>query len=140
MKTFWYNIKYKFSQEYRIYHHKIYIDLGFHKLLKYLWKVRKQINIKSLKLKVYKGDCGYNIWCDYYMDIRASYSDFINKWFAIHVEPLGYKYKWGFYVWEYCPEIVIVFNKKIRYTIRLETTNNREFWQNVVNLIARKKD
>jgi len=138
----WNWIKYKFSQEHRIYTHKIYIDLGFHKLWKDWFSVRKQVDGKP-RLVFYKGDMGDDNWCEYYMDIIATYRDFKNKWFAIHVEPLGYKYKWMSHVYQYCPEIVIVFNKKIVYTIRLEPpkeVNDFSWWSNIINLITQKKD
>lgn len=128
-------IKCQFNKEYRLYNHKIYLDLGFHKLFKYLHQI-KNIDEKP-HLKFYKGDCGFNIWCDYYMDIHTSYNSFINKWFAIHVEPLGYKYKWGYFTFTYAPEIVCVFNKKIIFTIRLEASHG--FWQNVVDIITSQK-
>ena len=131
--------------ERKIYYHQIYIDLGFHKLWKDWFKVRKQLPEKERPhLKFYKGDCGHSIMCDYYMDLHASFNAFKNKKFALHVEPLGYKYKWGQYVYTYRPEIVCVFNKKIIFTIRLEEPNKddkcreHEYWQEVVNLITQK--
>ena len=77
------------------------------------------------------------------MDIYASFKSFKNKLFALHVEPLGYKYKWGENVYTYRPEIVCVFNKKIIFTIRLMEPHNvseHEYWQEVVSLITQKKD
>lgn len=136
------NLKYYTSKDYRLYNHKIYIDLGFHKLWKDWWKVRKKINGKP-RLVFYKGEVTDDNWCEYYMDIHASYKSFIDKWFAIHIEPMGYKTKWGENVWEYCPEVVIVFWKKIRCTIRLEApkdVENCNWWWVVMYLLTQKKD
>ena len=141
----WQKIKWYFSKEHRLYTHKIYIDLGFHKLWKDWFKCRKQVNDKPI-LKFYKGDMGNDNWCEYYMDIHASYKSFLNKWFAINVEPLGYKYKWGQFQYTYQPEVVCIFNKKIIFTIRLEAPNKtdrcseHEYWEPIVNLITQKKD
>jgi len=140
----WKKIKNYFSKEYRLYHRKIYIDLGFHKLYKDWFKSRRKLDVKKLpKLKFYKGDCGLNIWCDYYMDCYASFNSFKNKLFAFHIEPLGYKYKWGYWVYSYAPEIVCVFNKKIIFTIRLQAPDGCEYgtsyWQQMVNIITKEK-
>ena len=141
----WFNIKYFFTKEWWIYHSPIYINLSFCKLYKDWWKVRKKINGKP-RLVFYKGDMGNNNWCEYYMDIHASYKSFTDKWFAIHVEPLGYKYKFGMFEYTYQPEVVCVFNKKIIFTIRLEAPNKtdrcseHEYWEPIVNLITQKKD
>ena len=127
-----------FKKEWWIYNSPIYINFGIYKLYKDWFKARKEVDRKP-HLKFYKGDCGDNMMCDYYMDLYADFYDFKNKLFAIHIEPLGWKDKWGFKVFTYCPEIVCVFNKKIIFTIRL--IESHEYWQKVVNVItARKKD
>ena len=59
----WQKIKWYFSKEHRLYTHKIYIDLGFHKLWKDWFKCRKQVNDKPI-LKFYKGDMGNDNWCE----------------------------------------------------------------------------
>lgn len=139
----WNTLKYHFSKEYRLWNHKIYLDFGFHKLYKDWLKVRK--NIDGIpKLKFYKGNNYPNDWCPYYMDIYASYHEFENKLFAIHIEPLGYKYKWGYCSYVYSPELVCVFNKKIRFTVRLECPKKYKddeysWWTKVVNLLTQKK-
>ena len=117
----WNEIKWYFSKEHRLYAHKIYIDLGFHKLWKDWKEASKTLNLEKPKLKWHWGDCGPNDnWCEYYMDIYASYSDFKNKWFAIHIEPLGWRYKFGFYQYQYRPEIVIVLFKKVIGNINVQ--------------------
>ena len=144
----WNEIKWYFSKEHRLYAHKIYIDLGFHKLWKDWKEASKTLNFEKPKLKWHWGDCGPNDnWCEYYMDIYASYSNFKNKWFAIHIEPLGWRYKFGFYQYQYRPEIVIVLFKKVIATIRLEEPNKDdkcseyEYWEPIVQVKkAQKKD
>lgn len=136
------NLKYLFTKEWWIYHSPIYIDLGFHKLWKDYNEVKKQMTAKP-RLVFYKGDMGNDNWCEYYMDIHANYKDYINKWFAINVEPMGWKSVFGESQWQYCPEITIVIFKKLRYTIRLEApkgTENENFWWVVMWLQSRKKD
>ena len=144
----WNEIKWYFSKEHRLYAHKIYIDLGFHKLWKDWKEASKILNLEKPKLKWHWGDCGpNNNWCEYYMDIYASYSNFKNKWFAIYIEPLGWRYKFGFYQYQYRPEIVIVLFKKVIATIRLEEPNKDdecseyEYWEPIVQIKkAQKKD
>lgn len=144
----WNEIKWYFSKEHRLYAHKIYIDLGFHKLWKDWKEASKILNLEKPKLKWHWGDCGPNDnWCEYYMDIYASYNDFKNKYFAIHIESLGWRYKFGFYQYQYRPEIVIVLFKKVIATIRLEEPNKDnkcseyEYWEPIVQVKkTRKKD
>ena len=122
-----------FKKEWWIYHSPIYINLGIYKLYKDWFKARKEVTHMP-HIKLYKGDCGDSIMCDYYMDLYASFNSFKNKLFALHIEPLGWKYKWGFNVFTYCPEVVCVFNKKILFTLRLKESH--EYWQKVVNVIT----
>lgn len=134
MVNFLNKIKYFFSKEFRLYHFPIYIDLGFHKLWKDWWKVRKDFT--RPELVYHKGDMGNFKMYDYYMDIHASTKVFENKLFAFHIEPLGWKSKYGFYEFVYEPEIVFVFNKKVIFTIRMEEPlgiGKYEYWQNLVN-------
>ena len=115
------NIKYRFSQEYRIFHHNIYIRLCFHKLFRYWFKERK--NILKPIVVLYKGDTVEREF-EYYMDHPQKFE---NKLFGFHIEPLGWKTKFGKIEYTHCPEIVCVINKKVRFTIRLESPETKYF-------------
>lgn len=115
------NIKYRFSEEYRIFHHNIYIRLCFHKLFRYWFKERK--NILKPIVVLYKGDTVEREF-EYYMDYPEKFE---NKLFGFHIEPLGWKTKFGNIEYTHCPEIVCVINKKVRFTIRLESPETKYF-------------
>ena len=150
----WNKIKYWFSDDYRIYHHNIYINLRFHRLIKDWWKVRKYFRFPNIKF--YKGVSG-GIEFDYYMENPGIFN---NKLFGFHIEGLGHKYKWYENVYTYCPEIVCVFNRKVLFTIKFESpklytyvdsplkdmeygkipvTNNHMYWQSIIDCIYNDK-
>lgn len=136
-------LQYSFTDEYRIYRHPIYINLRFWRLFKY----RNKAKYKYVKPKFvfYKGATDRPEY-KYYME---SPSSFENKLFGLHIEPVGYKYKWRILEYIYCPEIVCVFNKKILFTIRLEAPDtdyyedkedfkksaNLLYWENVLKYV-----
>ena len=131
-------IKYIFTDEYRIFHHPIYINLRLHRLIKDWYKCRK-VFVKP-KFILYKGDSAERKF-DYYMYDCAK--EFENKFFAIHTESLGWKNKWGTYVFTHSPEIVCIFKGKVRFTIRLEYNieskrndiANRLYWEAIINYL-----
>ena len=124
LDTFFALLRYRFTEEYRIYHHPIYIRLCFHKLFKYWFKLRKKF-VKPV-WKFYKGDTAEREF-DYYMESPASFQ---NKIFGFHIESLGYKHKWGQIRYTHCPEIVCVINKKVRFTLRLECPEDAYIYDN----------
>lgn len=138
MSKLWNRIKYIFTDEYRIFHHPIYINLRLHRLIKDWYKCRK-VFVKP-KLVFYKGDTAEREF-DYYMYDCAK--EFENKFFAIHTESLGWKYKWGAYVFTHSPEIVCIFKGKVRFTIRFEYNidskrndiANRLYWEAIINYL-----
>ncbi|MBQ3414615.1 MAG: hypothetical protein IJH39_04545 [Clostridia bacterium] len=144
---FWYKLKYHFSEEYRIFHHPIYINLKFHRLWIDWWKCRK-VFIKP-KLRLYKGDSAEREFTYYMYDWQE---DFANKFFGFHIARLGWKYKWGYYVYTHSPEIVCVFRGKVLFTLRMEypldnikpelqSTADRLYWEAIVSyLYDYKKD
>jgi len=131
MSKFWNKVKYHFSDEYRIFHHPIYINLRLHRLYKDWYKVRKFYS--KPKLVFYKGDTAEREY-EYYMYDWAKY--FENKLFGIHIEPVGWKTKFGIIEYTHCPEIVCVINKKVRFTIRLESPydelDNIFYWERIL--------
>lgn len=143
MKKLLNKIRYFFSEEYRLNNHPIYIRLCFHKLYKEWFKCRK-LFIKP-RLVFYSGDTAEREF-DYYMDLVADYKSFENKLFGFHIEGLGWKRKWGYLTFTHCPEIVCVINKKVRFTIRLESPiiknsaiANRLYWEAILHYVYDKR-
>ena len=144
--TWWLNFKFKFSEEYRIFHHPIYINLKFHRLWIDWFKCRK-VFIKP-KLRLYKGDSAEREFTYYMYDWQE---DFEKKFFGFHIERLGWKTKWGAYVFTHSPEIVCVFKGKVRFTIRVEYPGdiyynqdknkiaNRLYWEAIINYLHKYK-